>query len=101
MAPEQVRSGGDIDSRADVFALGCVLFECLTGTPLFTGEHLMAILAKILFQAAPQMSEQTPDIPPALDALIARMVVKDREERRPGYFRRAATSLRRPALNLS
>jgi eukaryotic-like serine/threonine-protein kinase len=81
MAPEQVRSGGDVDARADVFALGCVLFECLTGTPLFTGEHLMAILAKILFQEAPRLCEQAPDIPPALDALCARMLAKERDER--------------------
>jgi tetratricopeptide (TPR) repeat protein len=81
MAPEQVRSGGDVDARADVFALGCVLFECLTGTPLFTGEHFMAILAKILFREAPRLREQAPDIPPALDVLCARMLAKERDER--------------------
>jgi hypothetical protein len=81
MAPEQVRSGGDIDARADVFALGCVLFECLTGAPLFTGEQFMAILGKILFQEAPRVSEQVPDIQPLLDALIARMLAKERDER--------------------
>jgi tetratricopeptide (TPR) repeat protein len=81
MAPEQVRSGGDVDARADVFALGCVLFECLTGAPLFIGEHFLAILAKILFQEAPRVSEQQPGIPPALDALLARMLAKERDER--------------------
>jgi eukaryotic-like serine/threonine-protein kinase len=81
MAPEQVRSGGDIDARADVFALGCVLFECVTGAPLFTGEQFMAILAKILFQEAPWVSEQVPDIPKGLDVLIARMLSKDRDAR--------------------
>src|SRR5262249_48965914 len=48
MAPEQARSGQIVDARADVFSLGCVLFECLTGKPAFSGDHLMAVLAKIL-----------------------------------------------------
>src|SRR5262249_49662727 len=47
MAPEQARGNDEIDPRADVFALGCVLFECLTGSPAFPGDHFMAILAKI------------------------------------------------------
>lgn len=57
MAPEQARGDRDIDGRADVFALGCVLFECLTGRPAFVGDHPMAILAKILFEEAPRVSE--------------------------------------------
>ncbi|WP_437721978.1 serine/threonine-protein kinase [Sorangium sp. So ce861] len=44
MAPEQARGEPDIEARADVFSLGCVLFECLTGEPAFGGEHLAAIL---------------------------------------------------------
>ena len=49
MAPEQVRAGGAIDARADVFALGCVLFLCLTGTPAFDGDSPASILGQILF----------------------------------------------------
>ena len=47
MAPEQARGETEIDARADVFSLGCVLFECLTGQPPFTGPTAMAVLAKI------------------------------------------------------
>ena len=54
MAPEQARGDADVDARADVFALGCVLFECLTGRPAFAGEHAMAVLAKILLEDAPR-----------------------------------------------
>jgi len=83
MAPEQARSGQTIDPRADVFALGCLLFECLAGVPAFTGEHLMALLAKILFEKAPRLLDIRPDLPPSLDALCARMLEKDPAKRLP------------------
>src|SRR4051812_4497931 len=83
MAPEQARAGGRIDPRADVFALGCVLFECLTGVPPFDGNTTVAVLAKILFDAAPRMTELWPEVPEGLDALVAQMLAKD-PELRPG-----------------
>ncbi len=81
MAPEQARAENDVDARADVFALGCVLFECLAGRPVFAGEHVMAILAKVLLEEPPRLSEVRGDVPPALDALLDRMLAKDRERR--------------------
>ena len=69
MAPEQARAIGQIDARADVFALGCVLFQCLTGVPPFDGDTTAAILAKILFSTAPRVSELWPEVPESLDAL--------------------------------
>src|SRR5262249_9102321 len=77
MAPEQARGEQDVDARADVFALGCVLFECLTGSPVFSGERFMAVLAKILFAEVPRARELRPEIPPALDGLCAEMLAKD------------------------
>jgi hypothetical protein len=77
MAPEQVRTGGAVDARADVFALGCVLFQCLTGVPPFDGDNTAAILAKILFGTAPRVSELWPEVPGSLDALVARMLAKE------------------------
>src|SRR5579871_1187809 len=74
MAPEQARGGKDLDARADVFALGCVLFECLTGRAAFVGEHVMALLAKILLEEAPRVSELRADVAPELDRLVARMM---------------------------
>jgi hypothetical protein len=77
MAPEQARASGLIDARADVFALGCVLFQCLTGALPFDGDTAASILAKILFDPAPRMSELWPHVPEALDALVAQMLSKD------------------------
>jgi tetratricopeptide (TPR) repeat protein len=77
MAPEQAHPGEPIDARADVFALGCVLFECLTGVPPFDGDTTAAILAKILFGTAPRVSELWPEVPESLDALVAQLLAQD------------------------
>jgi hypothetical protein len=77
MAPEQARTGGVIDARADVFALGCVLFQCLTGTPPFEGDNAATVLAKILFGEAPRVSALWPAVPADLDGLVAQMLAKD------------------------
>ncbi len=76
MSPEQAR-GDPVDARTDVFALGCVLFECLAGRPAFVADHPMALLAKVLLEEAPRLSEIRPDLPPALSDLTARMLAKD------------------------
>jgi serine/threonine protein kinase len=81
-APEQARGARDVDARADVFALGCVLYECLTGRAAFKGDHPMAVLARILLEEPPRLVEVAPSAPPALDALVARLLAKD-PARRP------------------
>jgi tetratricopeptide (TPR) repeat protein len=81
MAPEQARGSRALDERADIFSLGCVLFECLTGGPAFAGEHAMAVLAKVLLDDAPLVRDLRPDVPDALDALVSRMLSKDPKER--------------------
>jgi tetratricopeptide (TPR) repeat protein len=77
MAPEQARGEGMIDARADVFSLGCVLFECLTGRPPFVAAHPIAVLAKVLFEVPPPPSKLRPGLSPAVDALVLRMLSKD------------------------
>jgi hypothetical protein len=81
MAPEQARGEHRLDARADVFSLGCVLFECLVGEPAFSGQHLMAVLARILFDEPPTVQEKQPAVPNALSRLIARMMAKNPDER--------------------
>ncbi len=77
MAPEQAQGERDVTSAADVFSLGCVLFECLTGSPPFVGAELITVLARVLFQPTPSLSERRPELPASLDELLARMLDKD------------------------
>ncbi|HRI63827.1 MAG TPA: protein kinase [Polyangium sp.] len=82
MAPEQARGDrGQIDARADIFAFGCVLFECLTGQPAFQGVHIMALLAKLLMEEPPRVEEIRPDVPRGLARLVSRMLAKDPAKR--------------------
>jgi hypothetical protein len=81
MAPEQTRTRSVIDAAADVFSLGCVLFESLTGEPPFKADHVLAVLAKIIYEDAPRVSELRPDVPAWLDDLIARMLAKQPHQR--------------------
>src|SRR6266700_1424402 len=77
MAPELVRGERVVTPAADVFSLGCVLFQCLTGRPVFEAEEPSALLAKILLQDAPRVRELAPRLPVALDDLVARMLAKE------------------------
>jgi serine/threonine-protein kinase len=80
MAPEQL-GAGPLDGRTDVYALGCVLFECLTGTPPFTAERHEAVLFAHVGATPPKASRARPGLPPALDAVIGRALAKDPQER--------------------
>jgi len=81
MAPEQIEGTSTIDPRADVFSFGAVLFECLTGKQAFPGEHVMAVLARLLLEDAPRVNEFRPDVPEGVVDLIARMLARDKELR--------------------
>jgi serine/threonine protein kinase/formylglycine-generating enzyme required for sulfatase activity/dienelactone hydrolase len=76
MAPEQV-TGGAIDARADVWSLGVVLFEMLTARTPFAGEHDAAILHAIASKSPVPLSEIRPDVPPAVERIVARAFQKD------------------------
>ncbi|WP_433936856.1 serine/threonine-protein kinase PknK [Sorangium cellulosum] len=81
MAPEQARGEPQIDARADVFALGSVLFECLTGRAAFAGDDPLSVLMKVLLEEPPRLRELRGDVPAWLDRLVARMLSKPREAR--------------------
>ncbi len=76
MAPEQAQGRKDISPACDVYSLGCILFECLTGKIPIDAEHAAAVLTKILFQEAPPLRSLRPDLPAELEALLGRMLAK-------------------------
>jgi eukaryotic-like serine/threonine-protein kinase len=77
MAPEQVRGERIIDARADVFALGCVMYECLTGEPAFVAHNPMAVFCKILVDRPPSAAEAVGGLPEPIDQLLQAMLAKD------------------------
>jgi len=93
MAPEQVRGDPDVDARADLYGLGCILFECLTGQPPFVAAHPVAVLAKVLFEDAPRPGALRAEVPAELDLLVARFIAKERDDR-PADAAAAARALR-------
>ncbi len=76
MSPEQCRSATSIDARSDIYSLGCVFFELVTGRTPFTGD-LRSLLEAHKRVMPPRASQFVPDLPPAIDALIAEMLAKD------------------------
>ncbi len=81
MAPEQARGASDVDARADLFSLGCVLFEALSGRPAFWAEHYLAVLAKIVLADAPDVQTLRHEVPTRLSALIKRLLAKAPRDR--------------------
>jgi len=82
MSPEQA-GGAPVDARSDVFSLGCVLHQLLTGRRAFDGPSLPAILMRVLQEDPPPPSRAVPGIPAAVDAVVARALAKDPERRYP------------------
>jgi YVTN family beta-propeller protein len=80
VAPEQIR-GSDVDRRADVYSLGCLLFECLTGEVPFARPSEVATLYAHLEDEPPRPSEHNPALPEAIDAVIATAIAKDPDNR--------------------
>jgi eukaryotic-like serine/threonine-protein kinase len=82
LSPEQVRNG-ELDRRSDVFSLGVVLWEMLVGQRLFSGENEFQTLRNVLTLPVAPPSARRAEVPAALDAVVARALARDREERTP------------------
>jgi len=107
MAPEQAE-GKDADHRADVYALGCIIYHLMTGQTPFVADSFMAMLTKQMMEDPIPPSVRRPDltITPEMDALVAKALEKDRDKRYQNMaeFREAVSACRGPdkaSANLS
>ncbi|MEM7473771.1 MAG: protein kinase [Planctomycetota bacterium] len=80
MSPEQAR-GQDLDSRTDLFSLGCVMYAACTGRSPFEGENLMGVINSVCEATPKPIRELNPEIAPWLEDFIHRLLAKDREQR--------------------
>lgn len=80
MSPEQIK-GGPLDGRADVYSLGCVLYECVTGSVPFPSDEEVAVLWAHVNESPTPVSEKVPVLPQALDDVIGKAMSKDPADR--------------------
>jgi serine/threonine protein kinase len=101
MSPEQCRGAGKVDARTDVYALGCILHELVSGHPPFLKEGAGELISAHLNEAPAPLSTVAPAVPPALEALVLSMLAKAPEERPATMLEVAARlrALRDPALD--
>ncbi len=81
MSPEQMLGDAELDGRSDLYSLGCVLFEMLSGAPPFAGANAQALMAKRLTEDAPRVTTQRTTVPPMVDLVLARALARDPAER--------------------
>ncbi|MCC6552648.1 MAG: hypothetical protein IT372_06435 [Polyangiaceae bacterium] len=84
LAPELAQGEVGADARTDIFALGCVMYECLAGMAPFTGTTALAALAKVLLASPPPVRRLCEEVPEPIAALVGRMLSKSPEARPTG-----------------
>src|SRR6202163_2428118 len=99
MPPEQA-TGGEVTPRSDLYSLGAMLYEMVTGRPPFVGDEAVAIIGQHLNTPPVSPAWHRPDCPPGLEALILRLLEKDPSKRpaSAGEVRAALASIARRDL---
>ena len=82
MSPEQL-TGTPIDARADLFSLGIIILQALTGTNPVAGSSIAAPMYKIVSEDVPRPTQLAPELPSALDVFMSRMLSRNPEDRFP------------------
>ena len=81
MSPEQAAGASDIDGRSDLYSLGCVLYEMLSGEPPFTGDTPQSVIAKRFMGPPPSLATLRGRVPPAVEAAVARVLEREPRDR--------------------
>ncbi len=76
MSPEQLRKDRDLDQRTDIYSLGCILYEMLTGGPPYSGRSITEVINRILRAPVPSVRRLQANVPPAVDQAIGRALAK-------------------------
>src|SRR6476620_12072998 len=80
MSPEQLLDE-DVDARSDLYSVGVLLYECVTGKPPHEGKSPISLIAKILHAEAQSPDALNTDVPPAVSAMIMQLLAKDPDKR--------------------
>ncbi len=83
MSPEQVYGDKELDGRSDIYALGVILFQMLTGHTPYDADTPARVMMQHIMDPVPPLSEERPDLPPEFDEIIHKAMAKEREERYP------------------
>ena len=98
-SPEQARGEVNLDGRADIFSFGCVLFECLTGRPPFSGNNAREVLTAICVEDVPRLGDRVDKLDPGFGQLVDAMLTQDRRKR-PASAAELAAGFRAVAARL-
>jgi formylglycine-generating enzyme required for sulfatase activity len=85
ISPEQATAVKDIDFRADIYSLGCTLFQMLTGRTAYQGDSSMVLIMKHVNDPTPDIFEALPECPRKLGVMVGRMMAKNRDDRPASY----------------
>ena len=81
MSPEQMRSAKDVDAQTDIWALGIILFELMTGRTAFLADSVMELAIKVTTEPTPSIRSVRPEVPSALEAIVGKCLEKERRQR--------------------
>jgi serine/threonine-protein kinase len=81
MAPEQIRGTPEVSHKTDLYSLGCVLYQMLTGETPFDGKSAVVLMHKHIEEPPPRPSSKNPEIPRELDKLVVKLMAKNRDDR--------------------
>jgi serine/threonine-protein kinase len=83
MSPEQIRGAADVDKRADVYAFGVIMYECLTGRVPFDADNYGALILEIATGTARRPRELNPDLPEPLENIVMKAMAREKDQRYP------------------